>query len=239
MTCLVFLHGFMGAADDWQAIRAELAEFPTAAVELRPAADWSSGVDKLLAELPPDAVLIGYSMGARLALACVLASPERFAGLVFVSGSPGIEDAALRRARDEHDRQVAENLRQRPRASFLQVWYRQSVFASLTPALREAEIERKLARCGRHWPDLLRTYSVGRQPNYWPQLPGIPIPVLAMAGELDPRYVRNMERFALVCARCESCIVPNAGHLVPREQPEAFVQAVREFVRVRVGPRIH
>ena len=50
------------------------------------------------------AVVLGYSMGARLALAFALARPHRTAALVLEGGSPGIADArerAARRAADE------------------------------------------------------------------------------------------------------------------------------------------
>ncbi len=318
MTTIACLHGFMGAPEDWDEIRELLPEYEVAALDIQPAESWQTGIDGLCQELPKQSVLVGYSMGARLALACALRlratspshevlvahsfnrDPEEVAGtdpavtrgrcrqllagsarwsvpralppvpsnprhehgmstptassgsrlnegrlsgdamrdsvkqcpkidaLVFVSGCPGLSESD-RNARWEHDLQVAARLETESRSDFLAWWYRQPVFSSLPPRLVQEEIQRKLKRNGTHWSQLLTTFSVGRQPNFWPQLDQLDIPVLAVAGQHDSKYVDISHRIGEACPNARVEIVSGAGHMVHREQPDAFTGILRDF----------
>ena len=186
---LTFIHGFMGDPSDWDFVRAELSEYKSTAPLIKPARDWDSGVEQLMEELPRRSILVGYSMGARLALAVALSRPEVCAGLVFVSGNPGIEDDEARRKRYESDCRIADEIESVPRQDFLHQWYTQStVFKSLTADVRADEIARKAAYAGDDWSAILRTYSVAMQPNYWPRLCELKMPVMAIAGMSDRKY---------------------------------------------------
>ncbi len=77
------------------------------------------------------AALAGYSMCGRLALYLALRHPERCSGLFLESASPGIDDAAERRARREADEERARRLESGDFGGFLADWYRQPLFASL------------------------------------------------------------------------------------------------------------
>ncbi len=123
---LVFLHGFMGDPSDWDFMRSALTEYEIVTPTIRPAADWATGVAQLRREIPADAVLIGYSMGARLSLALAVAEPQRYQGLVFCSGDPGIEDEGRRAKRYVHDGNIAERIDGEDRAEFLHSWYTES-----------------------------------------------------------------------------------------------------------------
>ena len=230
---LVMLHGFMGDPADWAEVRAELTGFEIVTPRIEPADDWEQGVTRLLDELPQQSVLIGYSMGARLALACAVAAPQRCEALVFVSGNPGL-DTVARNSRYQHDLQVADRIEQEPRDEFLSRWYSQNVFSSLSAKMAREEIERKLSQDGSQWGDILRTYSIGQQPDFWPALDELPFPILAVAGQHDKKYVDIMVRMSQ-WNHCEARIIPGAGHIVHREQPFVFIQILQAFLS-RVVP---
>jgi 2-succinyl-6-hydroxy-2,4-cyclohexadiene-1-carboxylate synthase len=236
MTTLTFFHGFMGCAADWDPVRAALPGSETRAIEISPAASWTAGIRDLCAQLPERGVLVGYSMGARLALACALAVPARCSGLVFVSGSPGLP-RSQRAARRQADEQWAQRLEAEDRRQFLSAWYQQPVFSSLPRAARQEEINRRLSRDGSHWPALLRTYSVSRQPDFWPQLAQLPVPILAVAGAEDTKYVQIVQRLRAACPASQVAIVPAAGHIVHRQQPEQLASLIKEFVRTQLPAR--
>src|ERR687894_1108620 len=143
---ILFLHGFMGSSADWRGAIAALGDrYFCIAVDL-PGHGASLG-------MPPDTytiegaaravigildelervrtVIAGYSMGGRLALYLALRYPERCAGLLLESASPGIEDEEERTARRETDEEWARCLESGDFEAFLQDWYAQPLFASL------------------------------------------------------------------------------------------------------------
>ena len=226
---LAFVHGFMGAPSDWDNVRTELQNFKTITPPIRPAPDWDTGVAQLEQEIPENSVLIGYSMGARLSLALALAHPQRYRGLIFCSGNPGIEEEQQRVNRYASDCRLADRIAKADRQEFLEYWYSSAVFASLRTDVRKAEIERKLARGGDDWSGILRTYSVAQQPNFWPCLPELQLPCLAIAGQQDKKYARLMARMNTL-SNIQTRIVPACGHIVHHEQPHVFLYLVREFL---------
>lgn len=99
---VVFVHGFGCAHSDWDAQMAHLSpRHLTVAVDLRGHGASAGTPDECSVEqhgadvaevmralnLPP-AVLVGHSMGSRVAVEAVLQAPERTAGVVLVDSSP-------------------------------------------------------------------------------------------------------------------------------------------------------
>lgn len=220
----------MGHPSDWDEVRAALSEFDTAAVEVQPASDWQTAVGHLVESIPTGSILVGYSMGARLALGVAMEAPESCKGLIFVSGDPGLESEQDREQRWLSDQKIADRIEAGSLSPFLNDWYQASVFAGLADEIRLSEIARKLALSSSDWSSILRTNSVSKQPNYWPRLKKLAIPTLVVAGERDEKYRNVVTRFDQETAEnVESRIVPNCGHIVHREQPEALIKIVRQF----------
>ena len=218
----------MGHPSDWDDVRAALPEFETTAVEIKSANDWQSAVKRLAESIPPGSIIVGYSMGARLALGLAFEDPDRFKGLVFVSGNPGLESETEREARWYSDRRLAERIEAGSLKPFLNDWYQSSVFSGLPDDVRRSEIARKLAQSSKDWPSVLQACSVARQPNYWPRLSELAIPTLVVAGERDEKYRQIADRIREVKNVLVS-VVPNSGHIVHREQRTALVDLIREF----------
>src|SRR4051812_25485043 len=90
---VVFLPGFMQHADSWSPIAAAVGErYP---VKILDFTTWT--FEDRLAEIHAAAdgcVLVGYSMGGRLALHAAARWPEEFAGLAVLGASAGITDPA-------------------------------------------------------------------------------------------------------------------------------------------------
>ena len=232
---LTFIHGFMGHPSDWDDVRAALPEYDTRAIEIKPALDWRSSVRQLADSIPDRSVVVGYSMGARLALGIALEHPQKCAGLCFVSGNPGLETTEARDKRWQSDQEIAQQLEQLDSESlelFLDQWYQADVFASLPQEIRREQIARKRKLFSPNWPKILRTHSVSRQPNYWPSLKQLSIPAAVVAGELDEKYRQIAVKFAdqTSSGQVSKTIVPNCGHIVHFEQPESLAQTIREVL---------
>ena len=74
----------------------------------------------------------------------------------------------------------------------------------------------------------------GVQPYLGDRLAGVSIPVLLIAGALDPGYVTMAEEMHRSLQSAELVIVPNAGHSVVGERPETVARMVDRFVAGRV-----
>ena len=135
---LLLLHGFTGNRSAFDHLRPLLGRTVSAiAVDLPghgqtplPARTGREGfletVDALLDVLDALGVqkanLLGYSQGARFALAAALARPERFGRLIMESGSPGLHRRQERTERRAKDAELATFIRQRGVEAFVEHW---------------------------------------------------------------------------------------------------------------------
>lgn len=94
---LVMLHGWGMNLRVFDLLRADLQELQTWAIDLPghgrsswwpEAAGFEVQQQAVLAQLPPRCVLVGWSFGAKLALAIAAAEPRRVAALVLLAASP-------------------------------------------------------------------------------------------------------------------------------------------------------
>ena len=172
----------------------------------------------------PFHVLLGYSMGGRLALQALIDGAP-FDRAVIVSAGLNLEEGREeRRARDEA---WARRFESDPWDEVIRDWNAQPVFGGHVIERKEADYDRReLAR-------QLRECSPGVLNPLAPRLHEITIPVLWMAGERDQQYVEIAQRAVALLPHAELWICPGAGHRVPWEQPELFIERLRRFVGAR------
>jgi 2-succinyl-6-hydroxy-2,4-cyclohexadiene-1-carboxylate synthase len=246
---ILFLHGFMGSGAEWaDAISALDERFCCVAPDLPghgsslglPYAEAYTieGAAKMLCELLDGLeierpLVVGYSMGGRLALYLALRHPEKCSGLFLESASPGIEDAAEREARRDADEELAKRLESGDFGEFLADWYRQPLFASLArhEGLVEAMIETRSHNDPVELARSLLGMGAGRGPCLWGELAGLRVPTLAVAGELDAKYVGISRRMAASSPNVRAAVVPGAGHNVHAEDPGAYLALLQCSLR--------
>ena len=244
---MLFLHGFMGRAEDWRGISTGLDErFFRMAVDL-PGHGASLGMPRdrytmggaarsVLEVLDGDGVdratLVGYSMGGRLALYLALRHPDRCAGLLLESASPGLEDAGERAVRRRADEEKAARLEGGDLREFLHDWYGQPLFAPLArdEDLLRRTIEGKRRNDPAELAKSLRGMGTGSQPSLWGELPNLRAPALAVAGGLDGKFVGISRRMASINPEIRSAVVPGAGHNVHAEAPGAYLSLIESFL---------
>jgi 2-succinyl-6-hydroxy-2,4-cyclohexadiene-1-carboxylate synthase len=252
---LVLLHGFAGSGRDMAALANALdSEYATIVPDLPghgrsvdAAAggvfDFDDALDSLAAVLDAAALSrahwLGYSMGARLALAFAARCPERVTSLVLLAGRAGIADADERHARRRADEALAARIETNGVEAFVDEWLAQPLFDALRRRGPEALRKARLARLGNDAAGLaaaLRALGPGAQPPVFDALARLDLPVLLVAGGLDPRFVELGRDLAARLPRAELRVIPDAGHAAHVEQPEAFDRVVREFLRRVDGP---
>jgi 2-succinyl-6-hydroxy-2,4-cyclohexadiene-1-carboxylate synthase len=232
---LVFVPGFMQRGDAWREV-AERAGEPYRSICLDPRT-WTLGerVAEIRAASPPGAVLVGYSLGGRIALRAVLEDPARFAALVLVGVSAGIEDGADREVRLAADEKLATWIERQPIEAVVESWERRPVFAGQSPELKAAQRPGRLSHDPEQLAELLRSAGQGAMEPVWHKLPKLRLPLLAVAGADDARYVPAAERMASLAPKGTARLVPGAGHAPHLEQPDAFAALLREFLDEHLG----
>ncbi len=246
---LVLLHGFTGSAARWEPHTIEFARrhLVVAIDQLGHGLSDSAtdphrygiahAVEDVLGVLDHlnirRAHLLGYSMGGRVALALAVLAPERLFSLTLESVSPGLPDAEARRARAAQDAALADAIEREGIEAFVNRWERLPLFASqarLPDEVRSRLRAQRLRNSPVGLANSLRGLGQGLQPPMHEFLPQLRLPALIMAGALDADYcdrAREMSRL-IPGARLE--IVPDAGHAIHLEQPEAFRRLVLEFL---------
>ena len=244
----LFLHGFMGSAGDWRDVAGTLNQryrcvavdlpghgsslrLPTKTYTMGGAARAVLGVlDGLGARR---AAVVGYSMGGRLALYLALRQPQRCSRLLLESASPGIGDAAERRARRAADEGHAARLESGDFDAFLRDWYEQPLFASLAKNtdLLSRTIEARRNNDPAELARSLRGMGTGSAPSLWGELANLRTPTLALAGELDEKFAKLARRMQASTPHLHSALVPRAGHNVRLEARDTYSQLLEEFLQ--------
>src|SRR3954468_20999488 len=97
LTMVLFVPGFMQRGDAWRAVAELLPErYPSLLLDHRE--HTFAGRLSEIASAGEGRVLAGYSLGGRLALRAALRSPGRYAGLVLVGATAGIEEGRSERS---------------------------------------------------------------------------------------------------------------------------------------------
>lgn len=247
---LLLLHGFTGSSETWASFVPDLSRHwrviapdlpghggtpPPADVHTYRMDDCAHDIASLLDVLDVEqAIVVGYSMGGRLALHFAVRFPERVRTLVLESASPGIVDPNERRARREQDEKLARFIEERGMKAFVDRWEQLPLFATqarLPAPVRQRLRRRRLAQTAAGLAASLRTMGAGVTLPLQRELPAVDVPVLLLAGALDQKYCQIAKNAALSLPRGTVQIVEDAGHAVHLEQPDAWLELVMGFAR--------
>ena len=245
---LVLVHGFTQTGRLWGPFGELLAESRTlVAVDLPGHAESGS----VRADLPTTAslvaeavrtqigeepcALLGYSLGARVALHAAIAADLPLSHLVFIGVTAGIEDAAERQRRRLSDEKLADDLEASGDVeAFIDAWLRGPLFERLGSG-GAAQRSERLRNTASGLASSLRLCGSGTQEPLWDRLGSIPCPVLALAGSDDNRFAAHALRLARLAPSGVASLVPGGGHAVHLAQPEQAGRIVRHWLDA-VGP---
>jgi 2-succinyl-6-hydroxy-2,4-cyclohexadiene-1-carboxylate synthase len=230
------LHGFLGLPSDWNF----LGNPPEASLEkvdlfriLSPSTgasmmDWAESFNHQVAQKSEKRVLLGYSMGGRLALHSLIRNPSLWAGAVIVSANPAPlpEEREPRLVADEAWARRFENENW---DSAVSAWENHPVFGGKPiPFVRRREDFRREDLAG-----AFRAWSLARQENLTPRLSDLEFPILWITGEQDSRYHEIARRVQSQAspADIEFVSIPDSCHRVPWEQTEAFQSHFSSFLQ--------
>jgi 3-oxoadipate enol-lactonase len=187
------------------------------------------------------AAVVGFSIGAQIALELAVRAPDRVAALAVMGAGPWSEPMPdeFEPALDELREQVAERDEARRRGDLatvveldLDVWastHRGAARAALTQLCLQAQHFNEYRGGQAEWLEQLPPISDH-------ELAAIAAPSLIVVGDSDVRIVRLASaRLAEILPRVEFRTFGDADHYVSTSQPVLFNQVLREFLdRCRV-----
>jgi len=228
MRCAL-LHGFAGDPSVWNEVLAAwvLPESPVAiALPGHGGGPVRETWDDNLAAIG-DAIVgcdavVGYSLGARVALGLVAAG--RCACGVLIGVNPGIADSE-RASRREFDSAWTRLLRSDGMAAFADAWAAQPLFATqarVDPVRLAARRTRRLALDPEQLARSIEVMGLAAMPDYWSAVPRHRDRLALLAGAEDAKYVAISQ--ALPSASFET--IEGSGHDPTLEQPERLAQAI-------------
>jgi 2-succinyl-6-hydroxy-2,4-cyclohexadiene-1-carboxylate synthase len=246
---LVLLHGFTGSTANWQNLLShlDLPGWRIIALDMlghgrsdAPADPQRYSIEHsqqdiiaALCELgikPGEAILLGYSMGGRIALYSAFSG--FFRAIILESASPGLASPAERAQRRDSDNALADRIEHNGLAAFVTYWEQLPLFASQSalPAETRANLrEQRLHNRPVGLTNSLRGLGTGMQPSLHDRLQELHIPILLIAGALDTKYCAIARHMAAALPNSMLHIVNNAGHAIHLEQPTIFAALVRQF----------
>ncbi|MDX2089819.1 MAG: alpha/beta fold hydrolase [Kofleriaceae bacterium] len=213
---IALLHGFLGSPEVWN----DIAPAPARAVPLPGhgggpvRATWDANLDAVADEIGACDLVVGYSLGARVALGLV--ATKRVPRGVLVSVNPGIPDDE-RAARRASDAAWAAKLRTEGLAAFLAAWEAQPLFATqarVPQALRDARKARRASLDPEQLARSLEVMGLAEMPDYRRY---VDARCTLVVGADDAKYVALANALP---ARVE--IIAACGHDPTLEQPRAL-----------------
>ena len=247
---VLVLHGFTGSAEAMRGVAERLGEDRRCILvdlvghgsSAAPESPEDYRMERCLADLlgvldalrESRAHLVGYSMGARVALSLAAAHPERVRSAVLVGARAGIEDPEARRARIDQDEALARRILEEGIEWFVDHWMSLPLFASQSRLGPQALAEAREGRLRNRAHGLalsLRGMGAGAQPPLFEKLDRIRAPVLLVVGAEDAHFLAIARELARRLPRARVQTLPEAGHAAHLENPEAFDGIARAFLR--------
>lgn len=234
----IALHGFTQSPEQWDGLfDGELiapwlpGHGPIPDLSARSFEDAAHSIVELARDAPP--ILIGYSMGARLALSALTQKPTLFERAILIGVQPGLEDAEARAERRLWERGWIEMLEREGLEAFLCAWEQLPLFAGQKEGLgARAQAERRRGHTAHGLAHALDVLGLAGMPNHWDDLGKISCPVELVVGEKDAKFLALAERALPRFPQAELHVIPGAGHNPLEDQPEA----TRTRLRRLAGP---
>lgn len=246
---LVFLHGLMGFGSNWKTMARHFSSKyqillydqrghgrsfqPTQGYKLQ---DYAEDLEKILNELGwQDIILVGHSMGARVAAQFAEHFPERVKKLILVDMGP-VSDMASMLAVEERIKFIPTPFKDRNEARqffdgpFMEKYNNETVkqffYANLT--------DNKAGEMGWRFylPGILEILWQGRVGNQWKAFESFQMPTLLVRGELSKDLSRDLfEEVVKKNSHILGIEVADAGHWVHVEKPQELVQIFEDFLK--------
>jgi 2-succinyl-6-hydroxy-2,4-cyclohexadiene-1-carboxylate synthase len=245
---IVALHGFTGSGRDFEVLRKELGteaahwicpDFMGHGESADPAVSDPYELPMALRLIdtarrsspdPERVLLLGYSMGGRIALHYLL--EEAPLPAVLIGSSPGLAEPAEQKARRDSDRDWITLLEDSVE-SFCEAWERQPLIRpqlELPGPLATDLAARRRRNSATGLIHSLLACGTGSLPSLWDALPKLPGLTL-VHGENDTKFRDLAQRMGELNPSFRIAAIPGAGHAPHLERPGEVAQVLRASLK--------
>ncbi len=238
---LILLHGFLGAASDWQPLSDLLPEINCVALDLPGHGHAQNQQLRHMADFPvwlqqqltlrhiSQYHLLGYSLGGRLALQFAATHPAGLQSLLLENAHPGLNSPAERQSRAKADAKWARRFYREALPDVLADWYQQPVFSDLSPQERTHLMAERSQNSGRSLARMLCRCSLARQADYQGWIKTTSLPMLYLCGEQDLKFRTVGEQLAATNPQLQlTCLA--GGHNLHRATPDSMAAVIRQWL---------
>ncbi len=235
------LPGFLGLPSDWDVLQLPCTESSTTVrvkainimqFNILSLGDWASQFNSLVHAQCIDQnytqknLLLGYSLGGRLALHALLDMPKLWDGAIIISSHPGLSNESEQAARIKSDEHWAQRFLTESWSSLMDDWNNQKIFAGAPFSFQRHEKNYQRSQLA----DLLKYCSLGKQKDLRSQIAELCQPILWITGE-DDKHCSAIARTIKFNNMLSNIIkMPQAGHRAPWQQPQLFCDILNKWL---------
>lgn len=240
---VIFLHHFGGSSRTWHGVISRLPGIRCLAVDLRGfggshaddgcyrLVDYVKDVRRFVAGAGvTEFVLVGHSMGGKIAMAAV------------ADGLPGTDSLVLLAPSPPSPEPIAEDVRARLRTVLERGAGAEVVSGATARPLTAALFELAVADVSRSAPDAWKAWlDDGSREDITRSIRDLKIPTWVFSGAKDKYGPTDVIRTEVVDRIDGATLstIPDAGHLLPLEVPASVATAIRTVVQLRTARRTH
>lgn len=226
MQNMVFIPAFGCDGAMYAAQQAELSPRINTSVHVADDDSFAGMAERLLAKAPERFVVLGTSMGGRLALETTLAAPERVAGLVMIGAGAGpVADRAAGQRRSARIRGGEKHA----------VLQEMGAIIAHRPGPLGPATEQAFLHMGRAMDDAQlarQSDALAKREDLWPKLSGISCPVLCLWGEHDQfSPASDGMRIAASVPQGRYVELKACGHFPTLEYPEETTAILQHWLQ--------
>lgn len=238
---LIFLHGFLGLPSDWKKTQECLNDHGKnhevkfhflvpdyfKISQLGPLNSFEKSSGEFLSYIEQNTfsknkILIGYSLGGRLALHIFEKNPDLFLQLILISTNPGLTTEREKLERELLDKNWSEQFKHHPWSEVLKKWNQQAVFkdSQQEPDRKEENYQREQLS------QSLVNWSLAKQQNKKHLSHQFVNRMTWINGEKDRKFNEMMRSLKEENPQLKNVQVSKAGHRVLFDNPEILAQEI-------------
>lgn len=241
------LHGFLGRPADWGEVRKYISKIDNVSFHavdymsnpllssVNSFNEWAKNFNQYAGSISGRRLLVGYSLGGRLALHALREHSELWDQSILISTNPGFDDSSAgeivgfkdREQRWIKDTEWANLFKSAPWESLIRSWNAQPVFneSQAEPVRLEKDYERHLLELA------LTTWSLASQENMRSVLQELAAKIVWMTGALDQKFLGQAEALRESGYKLSYVNVDGASHRVLFDQPAFIAAEIQSWIQ--------